>query len=109
MKPSAELRKAAAWGAVLCALLGLALWVTPGINSWLEGFSFDALSSARNSVPPHEVVIVAMDEASHNHLGQPPGQLWDRSLHAKLLDSLIGRGARAVVFDAIFADKGDPK
>src|SRR2546425_4147783 len=99
-----EVAKAGLWGAVLTALLGLALWCAPGVSHWLEAFSFDSLALVRASMPINEVVIVAMDEESHSHLRQSPDQLWDRSLHTRLVDTLIDRGTREVVFDVVFAD-----
>jgi len=82
----------------------------PGTSEWLKAFSLDSMFLVRGTVPVQEVVIVALDEESYRRLGQSPGRLWDRSLHAKLLDSLIARGARAVVFDVLFADEWpDPK
>ena len=102
---TAALRKAGAWGAVLTALLGVALWVAPGVGEWLKALSFDALFLIRGSTAVPQVVIVALDEESHSRLGQPPDRLWDRSLHVKLLDTLIAHGARVVVFDVLFAEK----
>ncbi|HWX22159.1 MAG TPA: serine/threonine-protein kinase [Candidatus Binatia bacterium] len=98
------MRKAAAWSALLCALLGLAAGVVPGLSEWFKAFSFDALSAARHADPVSEVMIVALDEESYSRLGQSPEHLWDRTLHARLLDTLIERGARAVVFDVFFAE-----
>src|SRR5438067_1748629 len=42
-------------------------------------FSFRALASSR------DVVVIRMDEASREKLGQPWGQPWDRNLHARSL------------------------
>ncbi|PWU17576.1 MAG: hypothetical protein C5B50_11155, partial [Verrucomicrobia bacterium] len=92
-------------GAGLSALLGLALWQCPGVGDWFNALSFDLLTLARGSRSVPEVVIVAMDEESHQRLGQPADKLWDRSLHARLVDTLMARGARVVVFDVVFADK----
>src|SRR2546427_10857345 len=108
MKQGTEItsvRKAGVWGAMLTAVLGLALWRAPGLNHWFNALSFDSLSLVRGSASVSEVVIVALDEESHSRLGQSPDRLWDRSLHAKLLDTLINRGARAVVFDVLFANE----
>jgi CHASE2 domain-containing sensor protein len=104
--------KAGLSGALLCALLGLGLWDVARINEWgparglewLKDFSFDAFSAARRTKPVDEVVIVALDEESYTRLGQSPDN-WDRALHARLLDALLARGARAVVFDVLFADQ----
>src|SRR5205823_12558117 len=63
------------------------------------------LSLVHGSAPVPEVMIVAMDEESYNRLGQSPDKLWDRSRHAQLVETLLGRGARAVVFDVFFSEE----
>lgn len=57
---------------------------------------------------PPEVVIVSIDHESSQHLGLPniPGK-WPRSLHARLIEQLTARGARAIVFDVNFAEARD--
>lgn len=55
-----------------------------------------------------EVVIIKMDEQSHRERKQVYGQIWDRSLHARLLNQLKEDGAKLVVFDIFFADTGPP-
>src|SRR5438128_11262342 len=105
MKAAPELRKAGAWGAALTALLGLVLWGAPAVSQWLKAVSFDSLSLARSPTAINEALILALDEESHRRLGQSPDRVWDRSLHARLLDTLIARGARAVVFEVFFADE----
>ena len=121
MKRAAEIasrQRAAVWGAVLTALLGLAFWVAATFDEKVAGAnlkplhyrSFDTLALVRPSISITNVIIVAMDEESHRELSQRPEKLWDRSLHAQLLDTVLARGARAVVFDIAFADPWpDPK
>jgi CHASE2 domain-containing sensor protein len=107
MKPASEpaaRRQAGLWGAAGAALLGLLAWAVPGPRDWLNALSFDSFFLFRKTQPVADVVMVAMDEASHQRLGQKQGELWDRTLHARLLDELLRRGARAVVFDIVFAD-----
>ncbi len=53
-------------------------------------------------IAPSDVVIVAVDERSLQELGRFP--LWPRSYHARLVDSLVARGARVVAFDLLFAE-----
>ncbi len=55
-----------------------------------------------------DVVIIKMDEQSHRELRQDYGKMWDRSLHARLLNQLKSDGARLAVFDVFFADAGPP-
>jgi CHASE2 domain-containing sensor protein len=98
------MRKAAGLGAALCTLLAFALWTMPGVGEWLKNFSFDAFSATRQPGAVPEVVIVAMDEESYDRLGQSPDLLWDRTLHARLVDTLVARGARLITFDVFFAE-----
>jgi adenylate cyclase len=92
-------------------LLGSLFWVAgtfderrAGANfKLLHYLSYDALSLIRPTIEITNAVIVAMDEDSYENLKQKPGELWDRTLHARLLDTLFTRGARMVVFDIVFA------
>ena len=70
--------------------------------------SYDWLFLLRNyvhppKVPP-EVVILNMEEKSHEILEQPLNEPWDRTLHANVLNRCLTNGARAVVFDIIFGE-----
>lgn len=56
--------------------------------------------------PPNDVVIVAMDEESYDHIGISLNQAWPRALHAKLLRRLAECGAKRVVFDVLFLGEG---
>src|SRR5262249_17832559 len=73
-------------------------------GSRLRSGSYDLLCALRPGERISDVIIVSMDEESYQRLGQAPTQLWDRSLHAKLLETLLAQGARLVVFDILFAD-----
>jgi CHASE2 domain-containing sensor protein len=95
-------------GAALCALVGLALQVFPGLGGWLAHWSYDLAAMLRPvSLPPEEVVIVYMDEKSFGELQQEPKN-WDRRLHAELIDWLTQDRARLVVLDVTLADAGSP-
>ena len=55
------------------------------------------------------VVIVYLDLDSYFREKQNPAEPWSRALHAQLLRRLTAAGAKAVVFDIIFAEPGaDP-
>lgn len=82
----------------LCALATLAPGsfanLELGLLSWrMERFDAHA--------PAPGVVIVDVDEPSMDAVGQWP---WPRGIHARLIDRLHAWGARAVVFDMVFAD-----
>jgi len=55
------------------------------------------------AVPP-EALVLSMEEESHTILDQPLSLPWDRSVHAQVLERCLTNGARAVVFDIVFAD-----
>ena len=88
------------WGrllalAVLVGLLALRGWdVAPLQLARLKTFDLYQLTKPR--VPTaRPVVIVDIDEASLNSLGQWP---WPRSLVAKLVDQITAAGAAAIGF-----------
>jgi adenylate cyclase len=92
-------------GAALAVSLGL------GLHSFRLGqtllyWSYDLPFIVRPVVRPQEVVVVYMDDESHEKLGQSRLAPWDRSLHAQLVDRLSAAGARAIVFDVVFSDPG---
>ena len=59
--------------------------------------------------PPDEVVVVAMDGRTGTKLGLPvlPRE-WPRSIHARLVDELVARGASVIVFDVHFGREKEP-
>jgi adenylate cyclase len=75
----------------------------------LQYLSYDLLFAPRPYIRPQEVVLVYLDDDSHEHLKQPYDKPWDRSFHARLLERLKKDNAKAAVFDVVFADPGDPE
>jgi adenylate cyclase len=65
--------------------------------------SYDVPFRWRPTTQPQEVVLVYLDDASHEALGQPYNDSWDRGLYARLVDRLTAEGARAVAFDIVFS------
>jgi len=105
---SAEARKlllGGVTGALLAAGAGAALLLLK-FGLGLVHLSYDLPFAILPVVKPTEAVMVYLDDDSHEQLGQPRNQPWDRALHAKLLDRLTAAGARAVVFDIVFSDPG---
>jgi adenylate cyclase len=89
---------------VLVALAGIAFALTPFALAWEEETGLAWLFRLRGPRPaPANVVVVAMDGASAQALGQPlqPAQ-WSRALHARLIDTLQQAGARVIAFDVAF-------
>jgi CHASE2 domain-containing sensor protein len=93
-------------GAALAVVCGLALR-TPLGDSWVNA-SYDSLYrfGARAAASP--IAFILMDNDSHEILGQPRTSLWDRKLHADLLDKLTADGAGLVVFDVFFQETNYP-
>jgi len=94
---------ATAFGAMLAAGVGLVLRDFT-VGRGLVTRSFDLLLVARGDLAANEAVIVYLDEASHGILNQPRNAAWDRALHARLVERLTAAGAKAIVFDVVFAD-----
>ena len=76
------------------------------IGDGLTRQSYDLLHLFRGDIHTDEAVIVYLDDVSHKELHQRFGSIWDRSLHAQLLERLKADGAKAVVFDVVFSDPG---
>src|SRR5258708_1424915 len=93
------------WVALLTAAAGL-IMLTPLGGDLEEVYGVGALLQLRGPAPaPSDVVVVAIDLASAESLGlPPPPRQWPRAIHAKLVDALASRGAKAIVFDLLFAE-----
>jgi PAS domain S-box-containing protein len=94
---------------LLTAGLGLSLFNRR--EPWhddLAQASYDSLHRIAGEAPltNSPVVIVYLDLPSYQARGLDPLKPWPRALHAELVRRLSNEGARAVVFDIVFADKG---
>jgi adenylate cyclase len=94
---------AAAAGALLAVGSGLLLHEFK-FGSGLAHASYDLLTVMRGDVRAEEAFIVYMDDAATRSLGQSDTAAWDRALHARLIERLTAAGARAIVFDVVFAN-----
>ena len=63
---------------------------------------FDQFNKMHQRSPTGEVVIVDIDEASLEHLGQWP---WPRNVMAELITSLTEKGASVIAFDGVFSEE----
>lgn len=88
--------------AALTVMLGLILHATPLGNPLLDR-SYGLVFSLFPSPIPGEAVVVGMDEDSYQNLQQPFNSVWDRSIHARLLDRLKADKAAAAVFNIEFS------
>ncbi len=88
-------------GALLLAFVALRLW-DPLPLELLRLKFFDLYQLAKpRKVAERPVVIVDIDEASLEALGQWP---WPRTLAARLVDRITEAGALAVAFDVVFPE-----
>jgi CHASE2 domain-containing sensor protein len=72
------------------------------LGAWLNELSYDVPFLFTAPSAPANVILVEIDEASHDDLKQDSRLTWDRRLHAQLLDHLRTDGADVVVFDVVF-------
>ncbi len=71
----------------------------------LQRLSFDLTSAFRLTDTNNDLVLLYMDEDSHEQLHQSYSAPWNRSAtHARLLDRLKAEGAKAAVFDVVFSE-----
>ncbi len=91
-------------GAGLAIAVGLGALTSLPLSLWFENWSYDLPYLFRPAAAVNGVTIVSMDAASQSVLGQGGIERWDRQLHGELLDRLIARGARAVVFTTVFSE-----
>lgn len=86
------------------ALLDAALLHTLApADRWLEDHAQRRVAAVQQ--PSDEIVIVDIDEASLVRMQPVAGKWpWPRAVHGELIDGLVARGARAVVFDVLFSE-----
>src|SRR5262245_38185070 len=99
-RPTSRVAKGRWIGAVAAGLLGCLFYI-PFFGEGLTNLSYDLPLPFKRRVAPEDMVIVYLDNASHDKLGQRFGA-WDRKLHAQLLKRLKEEGSREVLIDLIF-------
>lgn len=95
-------------GVILATGLGLAC-LRYSFAEPLVRLSYDLPFLWRAPLDTHEVVLIYIDESSAKQLNQPLDDVWNRALHAPLLDRLTDDRARLVFYDIVFDQPaGDP-
>ena len=89
-------------GALLAALLGLMLWQMP-LSERCVNASYDYLFRFSTRNITNHVSFVMMDNESYDFFHQTRGEVWDRTLHAQLLNKLADDGCALVVMDCFFS------
>ena len=97
--------------ALIPGLLGIALTHWAPAVTLEKGGGLDNLFRLRGRrTPPPQVCVVAIDDDSYTVIGRDKTLSWPRGLHAQLIRTLRGEGARAVAFDVLFLGAGgDPE
>jgi adenylate cyclase len=88
-------------GMLLAVLLGLAC-LRYSFAEPLTRLSYDLPFLWRAPLDTHEVALIYIDEYSAKQLNQPLDDVWNRALHAPLLDRLTADKARLVLYDIVF-------
>lgn len=97
-------------GLLLTTLLVLAVVVFSPAQELENGAGLDLLYALRGPRPaPESITIITLDSRSARDLGQSHRpERWPRGLHARLVDGLAERGARAIGFDVLFEREREP-
>lgn len=93
----------------LIALLGMIVAATPLGAGLEEHFGLDSLFRLRGERPaPPGAVVVAIDRDATDAIGTSRHlDRWSRLYHARLVEALTSQGAKAIVFDILFAEPHD--
>src|SRR5256885_16929413 len=107
-------RRRIAIGCAISAGVGLAAWSPRlfgpvGELTFLEKVGYDFVHWRQSRTQMSQVQIIEMDQRSFRSRGQETASLWDRGLHADLLQKLSRDGARVVVFDVLFDKAAQPE
>lgn len=78
-------------------------WLCTSLGESLARLSYDLPFVVRGTVGMPKSCVIYMDEDSGQKLGQT-GAIWDRKLHAQLLEALAADKPRAILFDVVFSD-----
>jgi len=95
---------------IFVAIVGIVLGLSPLGAGFEQRVGIAWLFEVRGPVePPGDVVVVAMDSRTGDNLGLPTlPRDWPRSMHGRLVDELIARGASTIVFDVHFGRQKAP-
>lgn len=89
---------------VVTGVVGAVFSLTPLGNDFEKNVGLAWLFNVRGETsPPPEVAVIAINERASAQLGLPPlPRDWPRSIHGRLVDNLVRRGAAVIVFDVDF-------
>ena len=101
-------RRAAALEWVLLCALSVALAALLALGGYAgraDNLAYDAISRSDARAADPRIVIVAIDNRSIATLGRWP---WPRETHARALQALAAAKPRAIVYDVLFLEPGQP-
>ena len=89
---------------LLTGIVGTLLGLTPYGANFERNVGLPWLFNVRGELAsPDEVAIVAISNRTGEQIGLPSlPRDWPRSIHAKLVDNLVQRGASVIIFDVHF-------
>ncbi len=87
---------------LLCLMVAVRIWDPPPVEALrLQTFDAFQVMRPREALPQRPIMIVDIDEASLDALGQWP---WPRTRIADLVTRLTAEGAVVIAFDIVFAE-----
>lgn len=86
-----------------CVVAALTYWNN---LSRLDNLVYDQLSGIDRAAPSSDILIVKIDEDSLAAFGKWP---WSRQRHAELFDRLADAKPKAIGFDILLSEPGDPE
>ncbi len=95
---------------IFVAIVGVGLGLSPLGAGFEQNVGIAWLFKVRGVVEaPGDVVVIAMDSRTGENLGLPTlPRDWPRSMHGRLVDELMARGASTIVFDVHFGREKSP-
>ena len=101
-RPSIVARLDFGWLAIALIASGLVVALALGrFTERLDYIVYDNVLASANRSPPDDIVIIAIDNASLQAIGQWP---WPRSVHARLLDKLAEARPKTVGYNVLFIE-----
>jgi adenylate cyclase len=96
---------------LLIGIMGLMVGLIPFVLDLEENVGLDVLFKLRGTrQAPSDVIVVAADKASADNLNLPDDlRKWPRSLHGRLTENLVKKGATVIAFDISFMEPTSPK
>jgi CHASE2 domain-containing sensor protein len=98
-------RLAIEWIAIglLATVLVVLAMLWQGTNSF-DNLIYDELSASARPTADPDILIVGIDDPSLAKIGEWP---WDRSVHAKLIETLQAAKPRSITFDILLSEPGN--